>query len=101
MVNLYDYLDISLSVWESISRKADAVWQWYLHKHPAPSWIHIADALYCGGLYDIKYHTVLEGLKDQVPSLKGESMIVVYMVCTMHGCLHYVGIQNVHSYTII
>ena len=77
----YD-LDIPMSVWESISRKADAstaAWRWYLHHHPAPSWIHVADALYrYGGWYDVRYHTVLEGLKDQVPSLKGESHGVVF-----------------------
>ena len=44
-----------------------AVWEWYLRNHPAPSWRYVANSLY----FDLQ-HTVLEGLKDQVPSLKGE-----------------------------
>ena len=84
---LYDYLDIPGNVWESISSKADtstAVWQWYLHNNPAPSWIHIADALYrSGGWNGVKYHLVLKSLKDQVPSLKGESRCGMYCICIM------------------
>ena len=82
MEELYLYIDIPETVWEStLSREADvnsAACQWYLHNHPAPSWRHVADALYlCGGAYGVKWHTVLEGVKDQVPSLKGESHGVV------------------------
>ena len=76
----------------SVFREADvstAAWQWYLHSHPAPSWIQVAVALYrCGGRYGVIYHTILEGLKDQVPSLKSESRyIMLCAVCTMYGCL--------------
>ena len=49
--------------------------EWYLTNHPAPSWSHVAESL-----YESKNHDVLEVLKDQVPSLKGES----------HGVLHFV-----------
>ena len=42
--------------------------EWYINNHPAASWRHTAEAL-----YKHENHDVLELLKDQVPSLKGES----------------------------
>ena len=72
------WLGITESVRDSISkqhsRETDhnaAMWEWYLHNHHAPSWRHLANALYCA-----LQHTVLEGLKDQVPSLKGELFVL-------------------------
>ena len=90
--DLHSFLDIPESVWRSLSSEADvttATWQWYLHNHPAPSWIHIADSLYCCEQYeDVRYHTVLEGLKDQVPSLKGESHgVYCASVSALCGCV--------------
>ena len=87
MGHLHYYLNIPENEWVlSISKEADvstAAWQWYLHNHPAPSWIHIADALYrCGWVYGVRYHTMLEGLKDQISSLKGES----HGVLSVKGC---------------
>ncbi len=98
--DLHSFLDIPESVWRSLSSEADvttATWQWYLHNHPAPSWIHIADSLYCCEQYeDVRYHTVLEGLKDQVPSLKGEShgvILSVWCVLCISVCIMWVWVH--------
>ena len=65
LVNVTAYLDISRSVYDSItSRKA--CWEWYLNNHPCPSWRHIANALYMKNEYGM-----LEVLKSRY--LKGES----------------------------
>ena len=83
------YLNIPVTVWKStLSREADVcstACEWYLDNHPARSWRQVADALYRGGRVfgvsgvsdGVSWHTVLEGVKDQVPSLKGESHGVV------------------------
>ena len=70
-------LDIPGSVYDTIIRQHSsdtdcntALLEWYFHNHPAPSWRHVADALYREA-----EHTVLAGLKDQIPSLKGEVII--------------------------
>ena len=80
MLSFTGWLEIPDSVRDTISKqyssKVDlntAVWEWYLHNHPAPSWRHVAHVLYSQGK-----HTVLEGVKDQVPSLKGESSVHVH-----------------------
>ena len=80
------WLDISLSVRRTIRRQYSsetdyntAVWEWYLQNHPAPSWRHVANALYC-----VKEFEVLEGVKDQVPSLKGESPVLISWYVTFN-----------------
>ena len=50
--------------------------EWYLANHPAPSWRHVADALYRG-----VEHGVLEVVRDQVQYLKG--IYVMYNASSM------------------
>jgi hypothetical protein len=42
--------------------------EWYISHHPAPSWLHVAGALYCAG----EHHT-LALLREQFSYLKGGS----------------------------
>ena len=73
---LHYRLDIPISVYYTIwnkypndkEAKARAYSDWYLNQHPAPSWELVAYAL-----YNAEEHDMLAMLKDQVPSLKGES----------------------------
>ena len=69
------YLDIPDSQYSAIEAQhttkaalVEAVMVWYLTHHPAPSWQHVAQALYQRGEHD-----VLRTLRDQVPHLKGRS----------------------------
>ena len=63
-------LDVSSSEFNAIkdqsTNKAEGVAAWYLTNHPAPSWTHIAVAL-----YEKKEHEVLKTLKEKVHYLKG------------------------------
>ena len=79
MDSFHQCLDIPESAWESLSGEDDvttATWQWYLENHPAPSWIHIAEALYRQGRVNMQYHIQLERLKSQIPSINSESLCV-------------------------
>jgi hypothetical protein len=58
------YIDISKRVTDETQLKM-ALLEWYLDSHPAPSWKHVADALYRYGEHDI-----LDILRSQY--LKGE-----------------------------
>ena len=61
-----------LNIPDSVRRKhrddVQGLCEWYLTHHPAPSWLHVATALYSG-----KEHDVLEVLRSQVHYLKGGS----------------------------
>ena len=54
--------------------RAQALAQWYLSHHPAPSWRHVSWAL-----YDRGEHEVLQSLREQVPQLKGRSVSSWYV----------------------
>ena len=68
------WLDIPDAVFRDIdqhSTMAQCVqgWcEWYLKNHPAPSWLHVADALYRS-----REHDILIVLRSQVQYLKGKS----------------------------
>ena len=63
-------LDIPRSVYRKHSdeTRVQVSCEWYLTHHPAPSWLHVATAL-----YDCGEHDVLEVLRSQVHYLKGGS----------------------------
>ena len=63
-----DWLHIPASVYRKHRVDVQGFCEWYLTHHPAPSWLHVATALYrCGE------HDVLEVLRSQVHYLKGGS----------------------------
>ena len=64
------WLDIPRSVYRKHSRetRVQVSCEWYLTHHPAPSWLHVATAL-----YGCREHDVLEVLRSQVHYLKGGS----------------------------
>ena len=65
------WLDIPDSVYWKHSdetQRVQGLCEWYLTHHPAPSWLHVAIALYSRGEHDI-----LEVLRSQVHYLKGGS----------------------------
>ena len=68
-------LDIPISVRDSIESQHSvfehviAMGEWYLKRHPCPSWRHVSNAL-----YEQYEHEVLEVLKSRY--LKGESCVV-------------------------
>ena len=61
-------LDIPGSVYRKHHDDVQGLREWYLTHHPAPSWLHVATALYSSGEHD-----VLEVLRSQVHYLKGGS----------------------------
>ena len=61
-------LDIPYSVCREHSDDVQGLCEWYLTHHPAPSWLHVATAL-----YSYIEHDVLEVLRSQVHYLKGGS----------------------------
>ena len=64
-------LDIPYSVyWQhrDEAQHVQGLCEWYLTHHPAPSWLHVATALYLS-----REHDVLEVLRSQVHYLKGGS----------------------------
>ena len=74
-------LDIPLSQWRQIvsqyrtaGERQSALLQTYLTSHPAPSWQHVATAL-----YKCELHTVLERVQTMFPSGKMTCSLVVYM----------------------
>ena len=76
------WLDIPYSVyndtWHKHSENAQRVqgWcEWYLTHHPAPSWLHVANALYCCGEHD-----TLDDLRSQVHYLKGGSQEYTFLI---------------------
>ena len=63
-------LEIPYSVYieHSDETRVQGLCEWYLTHHPAPSWLHVATAL-----YSCRDHDVLEVLRSQVHYLKGGS----------------------------
>ena len=64
------WLDIPDSVYleHSDETRVQGLCEWYLTHHPAPSWLHVATALYRRGEHDM-----LDVLRSQVHYLKGGS----------------------------
>ena len=65
------WLDIPLSIYNEHSDEAQSVQvlcEWYITHHPAPSWLHVANAL-----YRCREHDALDVLRSQVHYLKGGS----------------------------
>jgi hypothetical protein len=74
------WLHIPSSVYLDIRRQhknsADRVkgWcEWYVSHHPAPSWLHVA-----GALYHAREHNTLAVVKDKIGYLKGRSNQSIY-----------------------
>ena len=72
-----NYLDIPSFVYADLKRQHSdpalfekSLCEWYLSNHPAPSWRHVAEALYRG-----REHDVLEVVRNQVQYLKGGSVL--------------------------
>ena len=90
-INLAFYLHIPYSEEKKIkvkhsdeAQRKEALCRWYLDNHPAPSWKHVADALYQWG-----DHVVLDVLQSQY--LKGG-------FSALCGLLDFNGLQCVLGY---
>ena len=66
LLNIPDsQLDRIRSQYSTASERRTALLQTYLTSHPAPSWQHVADALYCS-----RCHAVLERVQRMFPTGK-------------------------------
>ena len=66
----------------SDGERKSALLHTYLTSHPAPSWQHVAEALY--RCYDGKFHTVLGRVQRMFPTGKGIYMYM-YSYCRMES----------------
>ena len=76
---LYHCMDIPFFVHASLKSDPAELVKWYLSNHPAPSWEHVADALYL-----CRQHDVLEELSSQVDYLKGGCCVWLSCICSYH-----------------
>ena len=94
-VNNMDFVQLSLNIpndvyddiyyqYSNYSKRKETLSEWYLNNHPAPSWQHIADGLYCW-----REHEALEMLRTLY--LKGNTMILVY-------CSQLCGLDIINMY---
>ncbi len=91
--NLFmDQLNLPCSVYESIKQRHNnpsqcriASLKWYQSSHPAPSWRHVADALYLMGEHDI-----LDALSRDIHYLKGKYGIYVSIMLSPPETRKYV-----------
>ena len=82
---VYEWLDFPLHQYEEIKDQHssnrtecnNALCEWYLTNHPAPSWRHVAEALYHN-----EQHEVLEVLMNKVDYLKG-IMQPMFITCML------------------
>lgn len=61
-----EYYTITGKYDEEKSDYVEPLLDWYLNHYPAPSWSHVATAL-----YNYEEHEVLQALRDQIPQLTG------------------------------
>ena len=59
----------------------------YLTSHPAPSWQHVAEALYRAGGVGQVYHTVLERVQKMFPTGKKMCAILTYCPIREYECV--------------
>lgn len=97
---LHRWLDICDSVYKTYAKQyqeesdlVEPLIDWYLSHHPAPSWVHVATAL-----YNMERHELLKALRDHVSQLQGtgpytkghssSNTIIVLkscgVICTIH-----------------